>query len=180
MKLINAVGSLLLALGLSLSALPEKAEAYSYPVSYSGYYGGYQVGWGWYPIVSGYWPWTYYGYPAYSPYGYSYYGDFNYQPRYSTYGAIAFSPETFRYGLSWGETSLAGAAYSAESYCGVGDCQPVAWVRGGCAAIAKGVDSNQVSWGYHSTKYGARSYAMRACNAAGGQGCRLAAWVCSW
>jgi hypothetical protein len=180
MKIFHVPGNFLVSAAVLAGAVPERADAYIYPVAYNDYYGGYYTGWGWYPIIGGYWPWTYYGYAAYPPYGYSYYGDFFYQPRYATYGAIAFSPETFRYGLAWGEYSQSGAVYAALSYCGSDDCQPVVWVRGGCAAIARGTESNHVSWGYHSSRYGARSYAVRACKAAGGEGCRVLAWLCSW
>jgi len=180
MKLLNGFKILILALFLCCGfSQQSQAQAY-YPVSYGSYSGGIYSGWGWYPLHSGYWPWTYYGYTAYAPYGYSYYPYYNYLPQYSTFGSISYSPSTDRVGVAWGYYSQSDAQYASDGYCSVGDCNPVVWVQGGCAAIAKSSEFSAVSWGYHTSRTRARSYAIRACRQSGGTDCRIGAWVCSY
>lgn len=157
-----------------------KADEPLAPVVQTEQIDGIYAGWGWYPVVNGLWWWDYYGYPVYDPYGYSYWGYWNYAPFYRSFGAIAYSPATNRVGIAWGQFDLRGAAAAATGYCAAPDCQPVVWTQGGCAAVAKSPADPRVAWGYHTDRYRARVYAMRACQASGAPGCEIGAWVCSY
>ncbi len=159
----------------------EKSEAQvRYPVTSNFYDQGIYSGFGWYPINYGYWPWAYYSYPAYNPYGFSYYSYYNYQPYYATFATISYSPSTGRYGVAWGQYTLAAAVNTSLNFCGTADCSAVVWVQGGCAAIAVNTENEHVSWGYHAAKTTAQSYALRSCRNAGGETCTIKAWACTY
>lgn len=170
----------LLASLVTISFRSNEAAAQVGPVINRGIVAGTEVGWGYYPIVNGYWYWDYYGYPVLNPYGYSYFAYWNYLPLYATFGAISYSPATERVGVAWGQYDQWGAMNAASGYCGVADCSPVVWVQGGCAAVAKSPGSDFVGWGYHAQRFVADDYALRACAANGVPGCRIGAWVCSY
>ncbi len=174
---------LVLALALVMTTMGSKeAEAQYYPRPNHSYYvyNGVYTGWGYYPIVAGYWPWTYYNYPAWQPYGYSYWGYWNYQPYYSTFGAISYSPATDRVGFSYGTGNATAAMQMSNAYCGQGDCAPAVWVQGGCAALTKNLATNHIFWAYHTTRAWAETYALNACRREAGAACEIKAWVCSW
>ena len=141
------------------------------------------IGWyGWHTLVNGRWYWPNPGYTLpvwWAPYGYSYYGYYGNRPYYASYGVIAYSPTTQKWGVSWGKLSRSAASADAKAYCAADDCAPVAWTRGGCVAIATDKDGQSVSWGLHTAKHGARSNAMRACRRSGATKCVAKAWVCS-
>jgi hypothetical protein len=158
---------------------PSQAEA-QYPLHHGHFVGNVYVGWGFYPIIGGNWGWAYYGYPAWQPYGYSYWPYWGYAPRYASFGAISYSPSTERVGLAWGRGDGWSARAAANDFCAVSDCAPVVWVQGGCAAVVKGEGVDQLFWAYHTTKLGAKRYAMNACQNQGATNCELGAWVCSW
>lgn len=157
---------------------------YRRPFIYNGVYSGYNYAYGWYPIVNGYWNWPGYR-PAYflNPYGYTYYSYFQFQPMYQTFGAIAYSPSTGRYGFAYKAMNQGVAVQSAINFCGANDCTGVVWVQGGCAAIAKGesgIENSAVAWGYDANRYRARNYATNACRNAGHSNCKVLAWTCSY
>lgn len=158
----------------------NKARAQYVPVVYGTYVSGVYLGWGYYPVVNGYWPWDYYNYAAWRPYGYSYWSYWNYQPYYASYGAISYSPSTNRVGVAWGTPDSYSAQSSAQNYCQQSDCSPVVWVQGGCAAISRGTPTERVYYAYHTTRYAAQNSALRACHNDGASECRVGAWVCSW
>ncbi len=169
MKKALILFSLFLTLGLGSG----KAEAYPifYPYVNNAWIGGYYGGWGYYP---------WYGAPYYPIYGYSYWSAFNYAPYYASFGAISISKSKGNFGVSWVSNTRANAISSANAYCGQEDCAPVVWVQGGCAAVARSEGGKNLGWGYYTTKYQAISYAMQSCKRSGDEGCKLAAWVCSY
>jgi hypothetical protein len=153
---------------------------------YRGRFGGVASWYGWHRLVSGrwYWPNTNYRLPQWwAPFGYSYYRHYNYRPDYRTYGAIAYSPITKRWGVSYGKGAQNDAARDAARRCGEQDCASVVWARGGCAAVAVDDESTAVFWGINTTKKGAAANAVNACVEAGSgsdaQECQPVAWVCS-
>lgn len=157
------------ALSLFLAvAAGGKASAYHFTAGV----GQFHYGWGWYPLTAiGY-------YPAY---GFSYYPYFGYLPYYATFGAIAYSPATGQTGWAWGSATRYAAEAGAIDYCAAPDCRSIVWVQGGCAAVATSANEGQLGWGYDSARYRARSRALRACRASGGNpGCHVKAWVCSY
>jgi hypothetical protein len=175
--LLNFVLALLLfgALG------SHESKAYSRPFFHGYVFNGIYQGWGFYPIVSGFWPWAYYNYPAWQPYGYSYLSYWNYQPYYASFGAISYSPKNEYVGVSWGKATGQEAMSEANRYCDKSDCAPVVWVQGGCAAVAKGTGVESLFWAYSTTRLAAETDAMRACNKnSGDSNCKLGGWTCSW
>ncbi len=135
------------------------------------HYGGYYGGWGYYPWVGA----------SYFPvFGYSYLSAYSYQPYYASFGAISMSKSTRALGVSWVSSTYNDAVNSANSYCGQTDCAPVVWVQGGCAAVARTASGKNLGWGYYTDKYQAAHYAMQACKRSGEEGCKVAAWVCSF
>ncbi len=160
--------SLLLSVGFSA----PKAEAVIIGGTYFTGIGINYAGWGWYPLgLNGWWPY----------YGYSYWPYYDFAVYYATYGAISISKSTGAVGVSFRHDSREGAFNDANGYCGSEDCRPVVWVQGGCGAIAATADKAAFGWGVATSKYAARSRAMRGCKASGGKkDCRIAAWVCSW
>ncbi len=156
---------------------------YRYPYIYRGLHAGYYYGYGWYPIVGGVWNWPGYS-PGWHPYGYTYYPYYNYQPYYSTFGAIAYSPSTGQYGFSYRAVNQSQAVQAAINYCGANDCSSVVWVQGGCAAAAVGKATedgdNNISWAYDTSRIRARNMALQACRNAGNAQCDLLAWTCSY
>jgi hypothetical protein len=153
---------------------------------YRGRFGGVASWYGWHRLVSGrwYWPNVNYRMPQWwAPFGFSYFRHYNYRPYYRSYGAIAYSPTTKRWGVSYGKDAQNYAARDATRRCGGQDCAPVVWTRSGCAAVAVDDESTAVFWGINTTKKGAAENAMTACAKAGvgtdAAECQPVAWVCS-
>jgi hypothetical protein len=166
------------------------AQSPDTPVTVTGTEAGLHFGYGWYPLVDGFWYWNYYGtYPGWYnafPYGYSYWAYYNYNFYYSTFGVIAYSPQHDWAGIAWGAPTLTHARNWALYYCTAPGCEPVVWVRGGCAAVARGTVETEegplpgpVAWGIHGYRYGAQSRALQACHQSGQELCSIRAWVCS-
>ena len=93
------------------------------------------------------------------------------------FGAIAYSATTGRWGIAT-DYYLGGAQVAAVSHCSVWDCQAVAWVTGGCAALAAG-PGGHYGWAYASYLGTARANALLQCDARG-YGCASLAHVCAW
>ena len=138
------------------------------------------------PGVWGYVPWTYapvgyWYYPNYS--GYSFYPYYNYQPRFATYGAISYSRATDTFGTSWGQPNFASGVNAANMYCGVGDCQPVVWVQGGCAVVTTSPSAQRISWGLGVNRMEAFQASLSACVYPDGRrapDCYERAWTCTY
>lgn len=166
-KIRFAVSFCLILAGLTVA---KETNALS-PGYYHSGVGRLHSGWGWYPFS---------GLHSIPLYGYSYYPYFGYAVRYSTFGAIAYSPSTGRKGWSWGNSDQASAQIGAVNFCGVADCTPVVWVQGGCAAIATSATGGNLGWGYDAGRYQSRTRALAACRASGYADCEVQAWVCSY
>jgi hypothetical protein len=94
-----------------------------------------------------------------------------------SFGAIAYSPATGRWGAS-SELTYPGAALNALGVCRSTDCRIVTWVNGGCASLATG---NPIStWGtaYSLSRATADESALASC-ATRARGCRILAFVCA-
>ncbi len=151
--------ALVLCFGLGASAANAQAPA-------EASYVYVDDGWGWFevPIV------------VVPVYGFAYL--FN-----ASFGAIAYSPETGKYGVSWGHPSRYKAQKAARNFCGHWSCEPVVWVQGGCAALAVSNDPfglNWVGWSYQPTLVAAQQQSLYGCALAGGTNCQGLAWTCSF
>lgn len=138
---------------------------------------GIAVGSGWFP----YWGLRF-GYPRYSfpAYGFGYYNNFFHAPRFATFGAISYSPESDRVGVAWSYRSRALALQAAQNYCAKSDCQPVVWAQGGCAATARSAEMKRISYGFHAYKSQAQSKALRVCQTSGAKDCEINGWMCTY
>jgi hypothetical protein len=140
---------------------------------------------GYYIMINGTWGWPQgsVGIPVWwSPYGISYWNHRGRHPRFETFGAIAYSPETGRYGYAYQAMSRRDAAMRAVSYCGASDCAPVVWTQGGCAVVSVNEQTKGVSFGVSYRKDIARENSHNACESSKEneeQTCRDIAWVCS-
>lgn len=165
----------LFALALLGFSFSKSSTANAQPQYWHSNYGGVPVGWGWWgPGVILNWP----------LYGYTYWPYYQ-QPRYATFAAISYSKSTDRFGVAWGESTRSEAISDATGYCGEGDCQPVVWVQGGCAAVSSGEKGASLGWAFHTERWVADQYANTACRR-GSVGanpkilCKQRAWVCSF
>lgn len=159
------------ALALFVYSWSGAAKAQS-PYYYTGYLDGFPYGWGYFGYTV--WPvgyWTY-------PYQFGYYYD-TYYPL-ATVGVLAWSQTEEVGGFAWGQNSIQAAANVAVSSCAAPDCEPVVWVRGGCAALATSSADKRLGWAYADGKYTAISAARRACVNSGGTACTARGWVCSF
>ncbi|MGF1487601.1 MAG: DUF4189 domain-containing protein [Prochloraceae cyanobacterium] len=93
-----------------------------------------------------------------------------------TYGSIAYSPATGRYGYSWNYDNRALAQNAALRQCGVRDCRIVSWFSNACGSLAK----SNYGWGssWNANRGRATSTAIGACRQYG-PGCRNLVTVCS-
>lgn len=158
------------AVAFALASWSGAAKAQA-PYYWTGYWGGYPFGWGYFGYTV--WPAGYWAYPY--QYGY-FYSD--YYPL-GTVGVLAYSQTEETGGFSWGQDSVEAAARVAVNSCSAADCEPVVWVRGGCAAIATSAEDKRLGWAYADGKYRAISAARRACVNSGGSHCTARGWVCS-
>ncbi len=164
---------------ISLAKTPTaEAQYYPYPGVYyhHTYYGQVPYGYGYYSIRT--WPANYWGNIYYN--GFSYLPYYNYQPRYATYGALSYSIKNDQGGYAWGYQNRDDAANAAVGYCNDDDCAPVAWVQGGCLAMATSAANGNVAWGYGDSKYRAKSAAMNSCRTSGAADCTYRSFVCSY
>ncbi len=93
-----------------------------------------------------------------------------------TFGSIAYSPATGRYGYSWNYNSRSQAQNAAIRECGVRDCRVVSWFSNACGSLA----TSRYGWGssWNANGAQARISAVRACSQYG-PGCRSVRTVCS-
>ncbi len=98
---------------------------------------------------------------------------------YDTYGAIAYSMRTHRYGYATGEGSRAEAERTALGYCKVADCRIQVWYRNSCAAFATGNDGAATGWGYDTNPRKARQRALNECKKRASD-CRILVAACSY
>jgi len=94
----------------------------------------------------------------------------------ATWGAIAYSYSTGRYGSSYDYPTQAQAINSAVERCRVNDCKAVVWFESGCGSFAVG---NRASgWAVGHSRAEAESKALAECRKRGGN-CRIVAWACT-
>lgn len=153
---------------------PAKAQSGSYYFHSSTSYVPYGYGY----FSYSYWPQTYWIYPA--RYGFSYLSYYNYQPRYATYGALAYSVEDGVGGYAWGYSSRTAASQAAMDFCEGTQCEPVAWVQGGCLAMAISDEIENLTWSYGANQLQAESTALQSCHQSGASDCANKGYVCSF
>lgn len=92
-----------------------------------------------------------------------------------TYGAIAYSPSTGRYGYSSGYGGQQQATIAALGYCastGAPDCRIAVWYRNAWGALARG-SNGAWGWGWGTSREGANYQALKGCNDHGGASCKI-------
>jgi serine/threonine-protein kinase len=97
----------------------------------------------------------------------------------TTYGAIAFSPDTGAAGYSTGRGTRANAEDWAMYYCDqyAYDCRVAVHFRNACGAVARGQNGGWgSSWDYD--RAGAQNNAIASCRR-NDSGCRIIRWACS-
>jgi len=95
-----------------------------------------------------------------------------------SWGAIAFSDKTRRYGLSYGYARLSEARRWALAECNASDCDVMAWFSNSCGAVAAG--DNEISDGaQNDSRAAAQRQAMAGCVRLGGRNCELIVSQCS-
>ncbi|MBI1862181.1 MAG: DUF4189 domain-containing protein [Deltaproteobacteria bacterium] len=164
---------LVFALFCSIQATKVEGHGYRYaPVAHHYLHNNAWVGWGGF----GWWGGPIVRVPVY---GYSYTPVY-YYPRYiPSYGALAFSMETGKYGFSNGAPYRRTAEETAIYQCGASDCRSIVWVQGGCAVIAYSQETKSIGWAYADSKYMAQRLAVRGC-AVGSRDCTPVAFTCAW
>ena len=100
-----------------------------------------------------------------------------------SYGAIAYSASTKKFGSSWGLSTQGEAESRAIHECTLlakaeGDCIAHLWFYNSCGAIASG-DDEAVSWGQNAREAAARQYALSGCVKNGGINCEVITSQCS-
>lgn len=99
----------------------------------------------------------------------------------SDFGAIAYSTSTGNWGWSSGNTDLLSAQVAATHACGDGDCRPLAWEQGSCAALAVS-DDDKTLWGSAGNWPNiekADDIAIASCLQTGATRCSVATWTCN-
>jgi len=92
----------------------------------------------------------------------------------ATFGAIAFSPSTARFGMAWDRLSPEVAEQAAVSACGVGDCTWRVVEQNQFAVLARGTGGVATAW--NDDLAVAQQAALAACSAQG-TGCTIVAQV---
>ncbi len=105
-----------------------------------------------------------------------------------TYGAIAYSFKTNKFGRSWEYGSRGQAEAAAKQYCaeaGGRQCATAVWVEDSCAAVARAKSTRTIknmgaAWGFDN-EGAAGNRAIQECQARNaGQQCWVVASVCSY
>jgi hypothetical protein len=92
----------------------------------------------------------------------------------ATYGAIAFSNSTARFGSSWGRLSPEAAQAAAVSACGVDDCTSRVVEQNQFAVLARGTGGTSTAW--NDDLMTAQQAALAACSTKG-TNCRVVATI---
>lgn len=169
---------------------PLQAQIYYFPpyVNHGWHQSAYPFGFGYFAY--GNWPNHYWNFPNLN--GYSYYTNYyNYQPVYSNFAAIAYSPSLDQTGYAYGWQTRIDASNQAVVYCNSIDCQPVSWVQGGCTAVASDKKYKAIGWAYATNRSVAEQGANSSCasqvarlpvaegQAANISACTVKGWVCT-
>jgi Domain of unknown function (DUF4189) len=96
----------------------------------------------------------------------------------TTYGAIAYSPDSGKIGYSEKYANRAQAENRAKQECGKNDCQIAAWYYSSCGALATNDDG---TWGgaQGADEQRAGKAALARCAKEGGKNCKVIASYCS-
>lgn len=97
---------------------------------------------------------------------------------YDTFGAIAYSKRTHRYGYSSNEGSRRDAEQTALGECRASDCRIQVWFRNSCAAFAVGNGGDATGWAYDQNPRKARLRALNECKKRAND-CRVLIEACS-
>ncbi len=97
------------------------------------------------------------------------------------YGAIAYSPRSAAYGVTYNISTRSNAERRAIRECAsrtnARDCRVLIWFRNACGAVANSPDGAYGS-GWADTRARAEAYAVSVCSR-NGDGCRVLAWACT-
>jgi hypothetical protein len=95
------------------------------------------------------------------------------------FAAIAYSPQTGRYGFTSGATCLPDAEARAIANCGACDARIVVWAENGWAAFARSPNGSAVGYGVSTRSLAeAEAIALRGCALNGFPG-SIIAWAAS-
>jgi hypothetical protein len=97
----------------------------------------------------------------------------------SSYGAIAYSPDSGDYGHSYNYSSRSAAESRARKECGKSDCQIAAWFSNSCGALSIDDDTGAWGGGNGGSEQVARADAQKSCAGEGGKNCKVEFSVCS-
>ena len=94
------------------------------------------------------------------------------------YGAIAYGPNSDRFGYSYNFTNRRGAESRARNECGENDCVVAAWFYNRCGALAT---SSRGEWGgaQDVNQARAKAGALKICADQGGGDCQIRVSLCS-
>ena len=97
----------------------------------------------------------------------------------TTYGAIAYSPDSGDRGYSRNYGSRGEAESKAMRECGKNDCEIAAWFYNSCGALA--TDDDEEAWGgaQGADESKAQQNALARCTREGGKNCKVVATACS-
>lgn len=103
-------------------------------------------------------------------------------PARTSYGAIAVSSSTLKYGYSWGQNTQDQANAVAFQNCVEADCKIEVYFYNACGALAMTqIGGENARWGtaWAGSKSAAEQAALNYCAQAGGTDCVIEASVCS-
>ncbi len=97
-----------------------------------------------------------------------------------SFGAIAYGARSTAGGWAHGKATASAANNAALSECRKNgdDCELVASLSSGCAAVAAVESKGVFAVGQGSTRQQAQSRAMNACTSQHGSGCEIEVWAC--
>ncbi len=96
----------------------------------------------------------------------------------NSYGAIAYSPSTGRWGTANNQWDVFSAEATAVGFCAVADCRSVVWVTNGCAAVSRSTSGGN-GWAIAYSRWQAEANAQTQCQIRNGFTCSPLAWVCT-
>lgn len=97
---------------------------------------------------------------------------------YDSYGAIAYSKSTGRYGYSYDYGTQSMAEAQALGNCGDVSCHVYVWFKNSCGALAK-ADNGDLGWGWSGSRGSAEARALANCRSVSGQSCDIVCWACT-
>jgi hypothetical protein len=96
----------------------------------------------------------------------------------NTYGAIAYSYDTYRFGYATNHGRRVDAERAAVRFCKARDCAVQLWFRNTCAVLVVGDGGDQISWAHDPDSDKARRRALRDCRGKA-ENCKVVVNACS-